>query len=822
MGARIRAAAARQRQRAVISLVGLGLVLAPPAKAIDTPYNAIEGSALAIAAYEASKEQCGYSERLGKAMTDIDAFFARRHGYAWTRAKQSGPEMLIRMRNVGRVLGAQSDCVIYGKAIGYVLPAYLNAVDMDPQVVAELSTLLSGKDAAPGNRGAEPAPAPAPGSAAETVAELKRQYPNMNRSAEPEGFRSTLSRVGPNRDRGGAVAQAPAQQPSDAVAPRSGPPPQGHPTASAAERTAPPPGARPHEALPLAPRGNTAVVANTGRAIPLASAAGAATCPINTECRLEEATFACNLDDATRLAQAGPSAGTQAGLAAVQGSRCETVAAGRLLRFEATASPQVVYATDRGVHVGYLPVGIFAPAGTAETTTCRAPGFCAIRPGPQVQACPTAESLALPTPEARTAAKCVTLSPGQVGEVVSVPAGMGPIAVRFGGNPPFLATYYLGRADLASIEVQPTPTPASRGWCRPGDWCLIDAPALLCREKAASERVAASPLGEARRAAIMAEPSCRVVIRGNPMKPSALPVPGEGRKLIEVEHPVYKSGWTNAAAFTVVAYAPPIRYTARLSDIRVSAGRTPALTAVSLSAQGTRDAAGMFRSGAKERAEFCKGYHSEDDPSALRSCMAEPDTSLTVAANCEAKQVKLYGTLYALEERPHDADPDIHVDASRQWLFRDVASREWLDGTTASDEVSVATAFNALCPGTNPDAAFGIAYRDPNARFPQELQGRWFDNRRACADPQRDAADYEEHAVMAITAQERAGNREFEFPQRINEVRHLGSRSWQIDSSHRVDARDVPEIFGSATYTLTRAGLKLTRDGTTSIWVLCH
>lgn len=416
----------------------------------------------------------------------------------------------------------------------------------------------------------------------------------------------------------------------------------------------------------------------------------------------------------------------------------------------------------------------------------------------------------------------MTLSPGQVGEVVSVHAGMGPIAVRFGGNPPFLATYYLGRADLVGIEVQPTPTPASRGWCRPGDWCLIDAPALFCREKGAYERVAASPLGEARRAAILAEPSCRVVIRGNPMKPNALPEPGEGRKLIEVEHPVYRTGWTNAAAFKAIAYLPPLRYTARLSDIQVSAGRAPAFTAVSLSAQGTRDAAGVFRSGAKERAEYCKGYWGEDDPNALRGCMAEPDASLMAKANCDAKRVRLDGRTYALEERPRDAGPDVHVDASRQWLFRDVAGREWLDGSTASDEVSVATAFNALCPGTNPDAAFGIVYRDPNARFPQELQGRWFDNRRACADPQRDAADYEEHAVMVIAGQEREGNREFEFTQRINGVRRLGAGSWQIDGSHRIDAHDVPEIFDSATYTLTRAGLKLTRDGATSAWVRCQ
>ena len=75
---------------------------------------------------------------------------------------------------------------------------------------------------------------------------------------------------------------------------------------------------------------------------------------------------------------------------------------------------------------------------------------------------------------------------------------------------------------------------------------------------------------------------------------------------------------------------------------------------------------------------------------------------------------------------------------------------------------------------------------------------------------------------MTIFAGERGGNRDFEFPQRVNAVRRVGPRAWQIDGSHQVDTQDVPEIFGSATYTLTRVGLTLKRDGSTTSLVQCR
>ncbi|KQO49441.1 hypothetical protein ASF24_09905 [Methylobacterium sp. Leaf86] len=151
----------------------------------------------------------------------------------------------------------------------------------------------------------------------------------------------------------------------------------------------------------------------------------------------------------------------------------------------------------------------------------------------------------------------------------------------------------------------------------------------------------------------------------------------------------------------------------------------------------------------------------------------------------------------------------------RKMLYRDLTSGEWLDGSTVSGEALVMTAFNALCPGVDPEASFGLVYRDPGAQYPRELVGRWFDDRRACRDPRRNQPDYDEYGVLTISPLERSGTRDFEFPQKINAVRRIGQAAWEVDGSHTIDDVEEPEIFGTTTYTLTRAGLSLRRAGTT-------
>ncbi|MCC0809021.1 hypothetical protein FPV16_22935 [Methylobacterium sp. W2] len=544
-------------------------------------------------------------------------------------------------------------------------------------------------------------------------------------------------------------------------------------------------------------------------------------CEVDRECRLPEATFACSLDVALAIAQAGSDRGRQTGLAAVQAGTCEIVPAHRWFTVEATKSAQVMYATDKGRHVGYIPMGVFAPAGS--TTTCRGPGYCAVRPGPPAWACPSATDLTLGSPEAKSAAKCVQVGEGNTGEVGSAVASTGPIAVSFGSGGPFQSSYYLAPGDLVGIAITPRPTPAERGWCKPGDWCVTSAPTLFCADRAAYEHILTTPVGEPRRTAITNEPGCRIVIRGNPMKPGGIPAAGDPAKLVAVEHPVFKNGWATAEAFKVVSFKLPLRFTERLSDIKIEPDHSPALAATALTGQGSGAATGVFRAGPKERLSYCKKVKGDENRDDVAACVASmPDETQTARANCYRKTVTLHGRSYRLAEKPSGSPADIHIDADRQWLLQDIASGEWLDGSTRSNEATVATAYNALCPGTMPEASWSVVYRDPQARYPRELLGRWFDDRRACRDPQRNQPDYDEYGVLTISPQERSGTRNFEFPQRINAIRRVGQASWEVDGSHAIDDVEQPEIFGTTTYTLTRGGLALKRDGTTSSWVQCR
>ncbi|GJD40340.1 hypothetical protein [Methylobacterium bullatum] len=475
------------------------------------------------------------------------------------------------------------------------------------------------------------------------------------------------------------------------------------------------------------------------------------TCEAGSECRLPEATFACSLDVALAIAQAGPDRGRQTGLAAVQAGTCEIVPANRWFAVEATKSAQVMYATDKGRHLGYIPMGVFAPAGSATATTCQGPGFCAVRPGPPVWACPSAADLTLDSTEAKSAAKCVQVGEGNTGEVGSAVASTGPIVVSFGSGGPFQSSYYLARGDLVGIGVTLRPTPAGRSWCKPGDWCVTSAPTLFCADRAAYERVLTTPVGEPRRTAITNEPGCRVVIRGNPMKPGGVPAAGDPAKLVAVEHPVFKTGWASAAAFKVVSYKIPLRFTARLSDIMIEPDHSPALAATALTGQGSSAATGVFRAGPKERLSYCKKVKGDENRDDISVCVARmPDETQTAKANCYRKTVTLDDKSYRLAEKPSGSSADIHIDADRQWLFQDIASGEWLDGSTRSNEATVATAYNALCPGTMPEASWSVIYRDPGAEYPRELIGRWFNDRRACRDPKRNQPDYDEYGVLTI------------------------------------------------------------------------
>lgn len=555
--------------------------------------------------------------------------------------------------------------------------------------------------------------------------------------------------------------------------------------------------------------------------IPTATAAAAPRCTVGQICTFAAPVFACDYAGAEKIATAGPARGSEIASGLAREGSCQTVPAGRAVMTEPAKLAQIVYLTEDGQHLGYMPVGVFASGGGGARAACEQPGFCAVRPGPPIHICPQGENLALPTPEARTAAKCLRISDSNGGEVVSVTESTVTLANMFGGRPPYQSSYHATRENFVALDLKPYPTPLSRGWCRPDTWCVTAASTMFCGDRAAYERVEAMPPGEPRRQAIQSEPGCRIVVGGNALKPKETATPGDLMKLIAVEHPTLSSGWASADAFPVIAYSPPLSDTARLVDLTVSTGRAPAFTAIEMRGQGTSAAVGLFRSGPEERRTFCNGYWEKEQTESLNSCLSEPNATITVNADCGARQLAVNSRRYGLFERPRDASSDIHVDEHREMIYRDLVSGVWLNGSTASGEVTIRTALNAVCPGVDLEASYGLIYRDPRAQYPRELWGRWFSDPRACTDPRRNKSDYDEYVWSEIS--ERA-ERSRDSTDTLSAVRQVGRDTWLIDATS--PSQEEALNFSSMVYTMTRNGLE-TRAGDAksgrraSRWVRC-
>ena len=88
-------------------------------------------------------------------------------------------------------------------------------------------------------------------------------------------------------------------------------------------------------------------------------------CMVGEPCTFAAPVFACNYADAEKIAAAGPVQGNAIGMGLVRGQTCQAVPAGRPVKTEATALAQVVYLTEAGQHLGYMPVGVFASVEAA-------------------------------------------------------------------------------------------------------------------------------------------------------------------------------------------------------------------------------------------------------------------------------------------------------------------------------------------------------------------------------------------------------------------------------------------------------------------------
>lgn len=102
--------------------------------------------------------------------------------------------------------------------------------------------------------------------------------------------------------------------------------------------------------------------------IPTAAAGTTAPrCTVGQPCTFAAPIFACDYASAEKIATAGTMQGIEIGAGLVRAATCRSEPAGRPFATEATKSPQIVYLTDGGQHLGYMPVGVFAPASVVVT-----------------------------------------------------------------------------------------------------------------------------------------------------------------------------------------------------------------------------------------------------------------------------------------------------------------------------------------------------------------------------------------------------------------------------------------------------------------------
>ena len=511
-----------------------------------------------------------------------------------------------------------------------------------------------------------------------------------------------------------------------------------------------------------------------------ASVTAAPRCTVGQPCTFAAPIFACDYASAEKIAATEPTQATDVGVGMVREQTCQTVPAGRSLQTEATQSPKVVYLTESGQHLGYMPVGVFASSGTGPRAACDQPGFCAVRPGAQVWLCPQAAALALPTPEVKSGARCLRISDSNAGEVTLVDDSTVMFANMFGGKPPYASSYYAAKSDFVRLTLTSRPTPVARGWCRPEAWCVTAATALFCTDRTAPARIEAAPPGEPRRLAVQAEPGCRFVVGGGVLKPTGMPEAGDPQKLVAVEHPTLGPGWANASAFGRLSSEVPVRQIAQLSDLTISLGKGPLHAAVVLSGQGTSAAEGVFRAGPRERHAACLLDHDDERSEGFRVCMVGPDTTVRATANCEARRLTFTTERYGLFHPPPDPATGQPINPDREWVYRDLASGEWLDGRSISGEMSVGSTFQALCPGADPDASEGLVYRDPTAVYPPALQSVWAASAAVCEQMRR--AKDGEPIEGALTIRDSSAQG-YEYHEDLNQLRRLDPQRWTADVS---------------------------------------
>lgn len=371
------------------------------------------------------------------------------------------------------------------------------------------------------------------------------------------------------------------------------------------------------------------------------------------------------------------------------------------------------------------------------------------------------------------------------------------------------------------VQTIPTADPkVSAPSCTIGQLCTFAAPIFAC-SYADAEKIGAGGPTQATEIGmgLVGAQSCQVVPAGRPLKTEAT----LSAKVVYLTEAGQHLGYTPVGIFaTVEPSAPPeperqvpLRITSRTQDIMLYR-RGPAPVVAQMSGQGTAKAVGLFRSGMSERRDYCANS-AGDGRAAMQRCLAtyQNDEAFSVHADCEKRVVTVLDQTFRLHQRPTTFPADGNVDEKRKWLWQDVATDEWLDGTTPSHEQQADSAFDALCPGRRPDADHGLVLRDPAAQYPLPLRGTWAQDATVCEQTRRAQPERVE-GVLTIRARDVLG---YEYREELNQLRRTDAQGWTADVSWSGEGDSGQ---ASVAYTLQTGTLFVTGSSGTRHLVLCQ
>jgi len=118
------------------------------------------------------------------------------------------------------------------------------------------------------------------------------------------------------------------------------------------------------------------------------------------------------------------------------------------------------------------------------------------------------------------------------------------------------------------------------------------------------------------------------------------------------------------------------------------------VTTVSQSGIGTTNAIIMIKHTPKDAKAYCVDYELDYSMACVKRTMADVKVEDRVTGDCKKKTwTDVYGQAYAFEGKANSSE--IMAD----YVVREVASGEILDGSSASGYYTVLSVFQQLCPG---------------------------------------------------------------------------------------------------------------------------